>query len=161
MKGKHSGWILPGILIGFYLVIKLQGWAAAQEVKSLERQLAEIRPGLSAIVLAEQLENTKRACEEVASRVRRLDLQNGQLLARIFGLPASITLSKVEMRSRLSLRVTRIQGTLLPGAREPETVLVQWVEPLRRQGAKVVIQKLSLSFETPGVWEFDLEVEDA
>ena len=172
-------WILGGILLTVYAAIKLLGWSCARQAVVLERQLEELRPGLSAIVLSEQLENTRRACEEAASRVRHLDRKNSRLFVELSNLPASITLTKVEMRSRLTLPVrgtfsvtveglgvrshhgTRIQGTLLPGVRDPETVIVQWVQTLQRQGGKVMIQRLAPSFQTPGLWEFDLEVQDA
>lgn len=175
----RPGWVLGGILLAVYLGIKLQGWGYARQAASLERQIEELRPGLSAIVLSEQLENTRRACEEIGVRVRQLDLKTGRLVSELSELPASITLTKVELRSRLSLPVPgtlsvpaegpgvrsqhgiRIQGTLLPGARDPETVLVQWAHTLREEGGRVFIQKLAPSFETPGLWEFDLEVGDA
>lgn len=175
---KPSG-VLGGILLAVYIAIKLQGWGYARQAMSLQRQLEELRPGLSAIVLAEQLEKTRRACEEVASRTRQLGLKTSRLFTRLSNLPASITLTDLELRSRLSLPVpgtfsisaggpgvrsahdTRIRGTLLPGARDPEGVLVRWAQTLRSNGGSVVIQKLAPSFETPGLWEFDLEIRDA
>ena len=178
-RRPRPSWILGGLLLLVYVVIKLIGWGYAWQAASLERQLKELRPGLSAIVLSEQLENTRRACQEITNRVRQLDLKTSRLVAQFSGLPASITVSKVELRSRLTLPVpgtfsisvegpgvrsqhgTRIQGTLLPGVRDPETVLVQWAHALRQEGGRVVIQKLAPSFETPGLWEFDLEVMDA
>lgn len=172
-------WILGGILLAVYIAIKLQAWGYARQVMSLERQLEELRPGLSSIVLAEQMENTRRACEEVTARVQRLDMETARLFGRLSHLPASITLTKLEMRSKLSLPTpgtfsvapvgpgvrsqhsTRLQGTLLPGLRDPETVLVRWAQTLQGEAGSVVIQKLAPSFETPGLWEFDLEVGDA
>lgn len=173
--------MLGGLLLFVYFVIKLIGWSYACQVVTLDRQLEELRPSLSAIVLSQQLENTRRACEEVASRVRRMDLKNNRLFTQLSSLPASITLTKLDLRSRLTLPIqgtfsitvegagiqshhgTRLQGTILPGAgRDPEDLLVRWARSLQGdEGASVVVRKLSPSFDRPGVWEFDLEMEDA
>lgn len=180
-RPPKPGWILGGLLLAVYAGIKLLGWGCARQAMSLERQLEELRPALSAIVLAEQLENTRRACQEVASRTRQLDVKTSRLFAQLSSLPASITLTGLELHSRLSLPVpgtfsvpaqgpgvrsahdTRIRGTLLPGVRDPETVLVRWAQTLQAEGSRVVIQKLAPSFEPMdlGLWEFDLEIRDA
>lgn len=171
---------MGGLLLFVYFVIKLVGWSYARQVDRMERQLGELRPSLSAIVLSKQLENTRRACEEVASRVRRMDLKNSRLFTQLSNLPASVTLTKLDLRSRLTLPIqgtfsitvegagiqsrhgTRLQGTILPGGRDPEALLVRWARSLQGdEGASVVIRKLSPSFDKPDVWEFDLEVEDA
>ena len=180
MKSRPKpGWVLGGLLLFVYFVIKLVGWSYARQVITLERLLEEMRPSLSAIVLSEQLENTRRACQEVASRVRRMDLKNSRLFTQLSSLPASITLTKLDLRSRLTLPIqgtfsitvegagiqsrhgTRIQGTILPGGRDPEAMLVRWAHSMQGDGANVVIRKLSPSLDTPDLWEFDLEVEDA
>ena len=177
---KRPGrWVLLAVLLVVYIFFKLQAWSYIRQTKQLEKELDQLRPALSAMVLAEQLENTRRACQEISDQVHRLDLQNGRLLEQLSLLPASVTLERVENRARLkvplqgafSIEVGRpephlqaglkIEGTLLPGIRNPELVLVRWAQTLQSEGRSVQIQRLVPSPRDPTVWSFELSLEGA
>ena len=145
-RKRRGNWVLPVVLLAIYFFIKLQAWSYARQAAQLEKELDQLRPALSAMVLSHQLENTRRACQGVSDQVRRLDLQNGRLLGQLSKLPASITLERVENRARLRVPLQgvfsievgqpephlqtglRVQGTLLSGIREPVAVLVRWAQ---------------------------------
>lgn len=176
---RRSNWVLPVILLTVYIFFKLQAWGYARQAARLEKELDQLRPSLSAIVLSGQLEHTRRACQEISDQVRRLDLQNGRLLEHLSKLPASITLDRLENRARLkvplrgvfSLEVGRpephlkiglkIQGTLSAGVRDPESVLVRWAQSLQSDGANVRIQRLVPAPQDPTRWSFELTLEGA
>lgn len=155
-RTRRSGWILPAILLGVYLLIKVQGWAFAYEAGILQRQLDELRPALSAMALAEQLKIALKAYEEGIRQIRRQHLPGPILLKDLTHLPASMVLERVE----LSPRTLRIRGTFLAGIRPPEKVLVPWAERLRSLGPALRIRKIAPSPEEPGRWQFELQVED-
>ena len=177
MKG-FPRWVLPVLLLGIYFLIKLQGWGYARQVAQLTRQLEDLRPSLSAWVLSEQLEETRRACGEVAERVRQLDLHSSRLLEQMSQLPSAITLEKLRVDTRLSLPVSgtfavvkgeppirsaqslRIIGSVQPGVRNPEEILVLWAETLSFPGSRVRILNLIPSLEAPGLWAFEVQMEE-
>ena len=179
MSKRRVNWVLPGILLAVYVFIKLQAWGYARQAAQLEKDLNQLRPTLSAIVLSGQLEHTLQACQEVSGQVRRLDLQNGQLLEHLSKLPASITLERLENRARLKVPLQgvfsievgraephlqtglRIQGTLAAGFRDPESVLVQWAQSLQSDGMNVRIPRLIPSPRDPVLWSFELYLEGA
>ena len=167
-RTRRVSWILVWILLGVYFFLKLMAWGYAWQVRDLERQMAELRPALSAKVLYDQLESTHRACIQVSDQVRQMDLQKKHLLEELSELPASITLERVEAHSRLKdkptprpLRGLRIEGSMLPGIRSPEAVLTTWAQKMEVAGTRVRIQKLIPSQQTQGLWRFELLVEDA
>ena len=177
MSKRRSSWALPAILLAIYIFIKLQAWGYTRQAAQLEKDLNQLRPTLSAIVLSGQLENTLQACQKVSGQVRRLDLQNGQLMEQISKLPASITLDRLENRARLkvplqgvfSLEVgrpeprlqtgLRIHGTLASGIRDPESVLVRWAQSLQSDGVNVRIPRLVPSPQDRALWSFELYLE--
>ena len=57
MSKRRSSWALPAILLAVYIFIKLQAWGYARQAVQLEKDLNQLRPTLSAIVLSEQLES--------------------------------------------------------------------------------------------------------
>ena len=176
---QHVRWILPGILLAVYILIKLQAWSYARHAAELEKELNQLRPALSAIVLAGQLENTRKVCQEVSDQVRRLDLRNGRLLEQLSKLPASITLERLENRAHLKVPLQgvfsievgrpeprlqtglRIQGAFFSGVRDPESVLVRWVQSLQSEGMNIRIQRLAPSAQDPVLWSFELILEGA
>jgi len=176
---RHARWVLPTALLTVYIFFKLQAWGYARQAKQLEAELDHLRPALSAMVLAGQLENTRRACQQISDEVRRLDLKNGRLLEQLSKLPASITLERVENRSRLKVPLQgvfstevgrpephlqtslRIQGTLSPGIRDPESVLIRWVQSLQSAGMNARIPRLVPSPKDPALWFFELTLEGA
>jgi hypothetical protein len=162
-----------------YVFLKFQALSYARQASQMEKELDQLRPALSARVLSEQLENTRRACQEVSDQVRRLDLHNGELLEQLSNLPASITLERVESRVGLksplqtvfSGEVTRpeprlqtvlkIQGVLYAGIRDPEWVLARWAQSLQRDGMNVHLRRLTPSAQDPAVWSFEFYLEGA
>lgn len=167
---RRSSWVLPGVLLAVYIFFKLQAWSYTRQAAQLEKDLNQLRPTLSAIVLSGQLEHTLQACQEVSDQVRRLDLQNGRLLEQISKLPASITLDRLGTRARLKgplwpeprLQVgLKVQGTLAAGIRDPESVLVRWAQSLQSDGMSVRIPRLVPSPRDPTLWFFELYLEGA
>ena len=156
---RRTGWILPGILLGVYLVLKLLAWGCARQVSDLERQMSELRPALSAKVLYEQLEGTRRACIQISDQIRQMGLDKTRLMEELSHLPASITIEKLEVRR--PPKGLRIDGTVLPGIRSPESVLVPWAQKVGVADKRVTIRKLVPLPQTPGSWRFELQVEDA
>ena len=156
---RRTGWILPGILLGVYVILKLLAWGYARQASDLERQMAELRPALSAKVLYEQLEGTRRACIQVSEQVRQMDLDKTRFVEQLSHLPASITIEKLEVRR--PQKSLRIEGTVLPGIRSPESVLVPWAQKVGVADTRVTIRKLVPIPKTPGSWRFELQVEDA
>lgn len=171
--------MLPALLLIVYLFFKFQALGYSRQAAQLDKELNQLRPALSAMVLSRQLENTRRACQGVSDQVRWLDLQNGRLLEQFSKLPASITLERVENRARLKVPLKgvfsieagrpeprlqtslRIQGTLLSGIRDPESVLVRWAQSLQSDGMSVRIQRLVPSPQDPALWFFELTLEGA
>ena len=165
---RRGNWVLPALLLVVYLFFKFQALGYSRQAAQLRKDLNQLRPALSAMALSHQLENTRRACQEISDQVRRLDLQNSRLLEQLSKLPASITLERVENRAHLkgSLQPAphlqtdlRIQGTLLSGVRDPESVLVRWAQALQSDGMSVQIQRLVPSPQDPALWSFELYLE--
>ena len=176
-RQRRSGWVLLVVLLIPYLFIKFQAWGCINQVKQLDQELNRLRPGLSAIVLSEQLTRTKQVCEQITVQVRGLGLKNGLLLEQLSHLPPSITLNRLENRSRLKVPLhqlfsgeasgaslqtdLRMDGTLLPGIRDPESVLVRWAESLQNSGLEVSIRRLAPSPGNPHEWLFQLTLKAA
>lgn len=167
---RRGSWVLPALLLIVYLFFKFQALGYSRQAAQLEKELNQLRPALSAMVLSHQLENTRRACQAVSDQVRWLDLKNGRLLGQLSKLPASITLERVENRARLKGPLLpephlqtglRIQGTLLSGIRDPESVLVRWAQSLQSDGMSIQIQRLVPSPQDPALWSFELTLEGA
>ena len=154
-RRNRKSWILPAVLLGIYLLIKVQGWIFASGARTLERQLEELRPVLSAMALSEQLKGTIKSYEEGARQIRQRHLPGELLLRDLSHLPASFVLDHVELRSE----AVRISGSFLAGVRNPETALVLWAQTLRGLGSRVWIRKLVPLQANPGRWQFELQLE--
>ena len=155
MPKKPARWVLPSILLGIYLFLKLQGFLYARGAAGLERQLDEIRPALSTKALYEQLDLTHQIAVQAAEKVWAMDIRADRLLRWLSErVPASITLRRVRISTEGGLQ---IEGTLLPGSRDPETVLVRWAEALQQIQPRVRIWGFSPSAELDGAWNFQLE----
>lgn len=152
---KNSRWLLPSILLGIYLFLKLQGWMYARGVADLERQLDPLRPALSTKALYDQLEITRQAMVQASEKVQQMNLPGARLLQWLSKhLPASMTLRRVQLSSDLQLRV---EGTFLSGARDPELTLVEWAQQLQSACPRIRIASFAPSAETSGAWDFQLE----
>ena len=162
IQKRPVGWVLPAVLLIIYVFLKFQALSTTHQAAQLEKELDQLRPALSARVLSQQLENTRRACQEISDQVRRLDLRNGELLEQFSRLPASITLERVENRAELPLQTgLRIQGILSAGIRDPESVLARWARSLQGDGRSIHIQRLAPSVQDPALWSFELSLEGA
>lgn len=151
---RTSPWFLPSLLLGIYLFLKLQGWIYARGGSDFKRQLDELRPALSAKVQQEQLEKSRQACLQASESLQKIHQDGARLLIWFSQhLPASVTLRRVELRADQGLR---IQGTLLPGIRSAESVLVSWAQRIQPLQPGIRIQDLVPSSETPGAWSFEL-----
>lgn len=156
-KAVRSRWFLPSLLLGVYLFLKLQGWLYARNAADLERQLEELRPALAARVQYEQLEKTRQACLQARDRVGQIHLDGEKLLVGLSAqMPASITLRQIQLRADEGLRIT---GTVLPGIRTPESVLVPWAQKLQALQPRIRVQELVPLSEIPGAWSFELQGE--
>lgn len=176
---RPVGWLLLVLLLIPYVFLKFQALSFARQAARMEKELDQLRPALSARVLSEQLENTRRACQEVSDQVRHLDLRNGEFLEQLSKLPASITLERIESLARLksplqgvfSGEVNRpeprlqtslkIQGVLSAGIRDPESVLARWAQSLQGDGMSVHLRRLVPSAQDPALWSFELYLEGA
>lgn len=153
----RSRWFLPSLLLGIYLFFKLQGWIYARGVADLELQLEEIRPALSAQVQHEQLEKTRQACLQAVERMEQIDREGAQLLQWFSQQqPASITLRHLQLRADKGLR---IRGTLFPGVRSPESVIVSWAQRMQILQPGIRIRELVPLPQTEGAWSFELDGE--
>lgn len=160
-RKRPVGWVLPAVLLvlGIYVIFKLQGWAYARQAQHLQRQLDGLRPALSAKVAQEQAELLRDRYRQALGQLGQADVRGGWLLQEISkNLPVSITLERIERRTPRSLRA---QGTCVPGIRPPEAVLVLWAQKLRREGLHVRIHRLVPSARGSGMWTFEVQVEDA
>lgn len=158
-RKRPVGWVLPALLLGIYAIIKLQGWAYARQAQQLQRQLDGLRPALSAKVAQEQAELLRDHYRQALEQLGQADVRGGWLLQEISkDLPVSVTLERIERSAPRSLRA---QGTCVPGIRPPETVLVLWAQRLREAGLGVRIRRLVPSARWPGMWTFEVQVENA
>lgn len=154
MPKKPARWVLPSILLGIYLFLKLQGFLYARAAAGLERQLDELRPALSTKALYEQLDLTRQVAVQAAEKIWATDIRGDRFLTWLSErVPASITLRRV----RMSAGSLQIEGTLLLEAGDPETMLVQWAETLQQLQPRVRIWGFSPSMEREGAWNFQLE----
>ncbi len=155
MPKKPARWVLPSILLGIYLFLKLQGFLYARAAAGLERQLDELRPALSTKALYEQLDLTRQAYTQASEKIGRMDLKGDELLRWLSEhLPASMTLSRVRLNPDRELQM---EGVLLPGVRDPEAVLVGWARQLQKIRPRVRVLSFSPSVELDGAWNFQLE----
>ncbi|MDO8730623.1 MAG: hypothetical protein Q7J69_05550 [Candidatus Omnitrophota bacterium] len=176
---RRSGWLLLVLLLLPYVFLKFQALSYARQAAQMEKELDQLRPALSARVLSEQLENTRRACQQVSDQVRRLDLRNGEFLEQLSNLPASITLERIESRAGLKIPLQgvfsvqanrpeprlqtslKVQGVLSAGIRDPEWVLARWAQSLQGDGMNVHLRRLVPSAQGPALWSFELYLEGA
>ncbi len=155
-RRKQGNWTLPLSLLGIYFFLKLQGWNYGFRANDLERQLGQLRPTLSAIVLAEQMESTRKLYSEICDKVGRLDIKGSQLLQLLSQtVPAEITIGKMEVTAE----ELQIQGVVRPGVRIPEDVLTLWARRLQENWDKVQIQEIEEDPQTPGIWHFQLKAK--
>lgn len=158
-RKRPVGWVLPAILLGIYVIFKLQGWAYARQAQQLQRQLDSLRPALSAKVAQEQAQLLRDHYRQALEKLGQADVRGGWLLEELSkNLPVSVTLERIERRTPRSLRA---QGTCVPGVRPPEAVLVLWAQKLRGDGLRVRIRRLVPSARGSGLWTFEVQVEDA
>lgn len=157
-RKRPIGWIIAAILLGMYLVIKLQGWVYARQAQELERQLAQLRPALSAIVLHEQMTKIRQACLELSGEIRQMGFEAGPLLERLSRqVPASVTLDTLEVDFTGRLKV---QGRVWVGIRPVEAVLVPWAERFRADGrSRVRIQRLAPAGGDRRILQFEMQME--
>ena len=155
---QPGNWTLPLVLLGIYLLLKLQGWNYGFRAADLERQLEQLRPTLSAIVLSEQLESAKAGLTQVCEKVGRLDIQGSQFLEQLSRtVPVEITLEKIEMGAQ----ELQIHGVLKPGARPAEEVLALWMKQWKGNGHPVQVQELTPDRQTPEIWRFQLKSKES
>lgn len=169
-RKRRFGWLLLVLLLIPYVFLKFQALSYSRQVAQMEKELDQLRPALSARVLSEQMEDTRRAFQEVSDQVRRLDLRNGEFLEQLSKLPASITLERIESRAHLKGPLwpephlqtgLKIQGVLSPGIRDPESVLARWAQSLQGDGMNVHLRRLIPSAQDPALWSFELYLEGA
>lgn len=153
---KQGRWALPAVLLGVYLFLKLQGWNYGFRAKDLEQQLEQMRPVLSAIVLAEQLESTQKAYTELCEKAGRLDIKGSPFLQQLSrGLPAVVTIEKMEVGSA----GVQIHGVLRQGIQSPEEILNLWDSRMGGSWRELQAQELAPDPQTERVWRFQLKAK--
>lgn len=152
---RTNRWLLPSLLLGVYLFLKLQGWIYARSAADLERQLDELRPALAVKALSEQLQKARPAYVEAVEKIQQMDLKGAEFLKQLSqDLPVSITLRHVQIRPDRGLS---IDGVVLPSMRDPEGVVAGWAQTLRPVWPKIRVWNLRPSVGAPEKWEFHLE----
>ena len=155
---KPAGWILPLVLLGIYLFLKLQGWNYEFRAMEMEKQLERLRPTLSAIVLSEQLEATKEELTQLLDKVENLALEPNPFLQQLSkNLPGEITLEKME----IGPEGIQVKGILRPEARSAGEVLALWTEKWEERWHPVQVQDLTQDLKTPEIWHFQLRTQKA
>ena len=153
---KPGKWVLPAILLGVYLVIKLQGWSYGFRAKDLEQQLEQIRPVLSAIILAEQLESTRKAYTELCDKAGRLDIKGSRFLQRLSqAVPAAVTIERMEIGSE----EIQVHGFLRPGVQSPEEILNLWDRRMEGAWREVQVQRLAPDRPAGEIWSFQIKAK--
>ncbi len=156
---RPLGWVLPALLLGIYVILKLVGWGHARHARELQRQLDGLRPALTAKVAQEQAQLQRDHYRKTLEELKQSDARGGWLLEELSkNLPVSVTLDRIERRTARSLRA---EGTCVPGARTAEAVLVLWAQKLRGESLHVRIRRLAPSSRGSGLWAFEVEVENA
>ena len=151
------GWIFVLILVGLYGGLKLQGWRYGLQSSQLERQLDDLRPALSQIILYEQKKKMLEAYGEALNEIQQLDLGGRELLEQLSRqVPDWMTLRKLTARSGMSLR---IEGTCMPDPRDPEGALLSWAQRLQGMGYAVKVEQFFPIAKLPGTWRFELRAE--
>jgi len=155
-KQRSTGWTLVLILLGLYLLLKAQGWWYGFQVERLHRERAQLRPVLSEIVQAEQLRVTETAYAQAFQQIRQMALEGSAVLQDLSRhVPPSVTIEQVDAASGLT-----IQGSVIPGIRTSEAALLPWAEKMRAARTAVRVRKLLPDSRTPGLWHFELKVEE-
>ncbi len=113
-----------------------------------------MRPTLSSIVQAKQLERDYQASRQILDQTRQQDLQGFRLLEHLSQrLPASVMIEKLEVRSPLGFW---IRGSCMPGIRNPEIPMLLWSKQLQANGYTVKIRELVPDRSVKGLWRFEL-----
>jgi len=148
------GWIVLGILLAIYLIVKFQTWLFVHQTRALERQLEALRPALSAIALSKQLNQTVQAYQQAVHQIRSHDAFGLAWIETLTRLPASITLDRVEVTRHGAYLV----GSLTPGVRSPEAVLVRWVQTLMDLGTRATVSRLVPDEDEADRWLFEVQL---
>ncbi len=157
LSGKKPGrWVLPAVLLGVYLFLKLQGWSYGFRANSLEQQLEQIRPVLSAIVLAEQMESVRRAYAELCDKAGRLDIKGSRFLQQLSrSQPAVVTIERIEVTPE----EIQVHGILRSGIQSPEEILSRWNRRMGESWREVQVQGLAPDSQAEGAWRFQLKAK--
>ena len=141
------------LLLVIYLVLKLQGWNYGFRAHRMEKDLEQLRPVLSQIILSEQLKSHRDQFQQLFSQIEQLDMKGGRLLTWFSNeLPAQVTLEKLQVEpGRL-----QIEGTLTPGIQDPEQFLDQWAQRLQADWPQVKVQSLVPDSQRSGGWRFQI-----
>ena len=153
------GWTIAWILLGLYLILKLQGWWFGFQAAALEKELKGLRPAISQIVLGEQLKTSCINCTQALDEIRATDLDGALRLEQLSkNLRPSVTLEELELHPMLG---SRLWGVVLPGSRSPEKSIHPWASSLRRAQVDVEIRDLVLDKKVPRLWHFEVKAEKA
>ena len=159
MKRPFSfGWTLSGILLVLYLIVKIQAWGYGFQVARLDRKLQQLRPALSAIILADQMKLSQEIYAKAFNQICQMDIEGNRLLQEISRqIPPSVTLEKLDLDPQMGLR---IQGAVQSGGLSLEAVLLPWAKELQAHGELVQIRQLPPSPRDPGLWRFELKMTE-
>ncbi len=159
MKRPGSlGWTLAGILFILYLLVKIQALGYGFQVARLDRKLRQLRPALSAMILADQMKLTKEIYAKAFDQICQMDLEGNRLLQEISReIPPSVRLEKLDLDPQMGLK---IQGTVQSGGLSLEAVLLPWAKELQAHGELVQIRQLPPSPRDPGLWRFELKMTE-
>ena len=146
--------ILALALLIFYVFLRIQGgWYGFQSMRLSDR-IAELRPAISAILHAEQIQAAGAAYEKLFRQVREESLDTPEFLKELsFSLPPSVTLVSFQQDSIGFL----IEGTVEPGALSPEEAILRWAQRFQKRDADIRIRKLFPETQQPGFWRFEIK----
>ncbi len=153
-KNRRMGlWTLAGLLLIFYFVLKMQGWAVAGRVAELEKQMVALRPKVAAILQGGQIGTNRNMLSDATKQIEQNDV-HGQAFLQMLSknVPVTVTMQRAELRGD-SLW---IRGTCLAGVRSPQEVLNPLLSALSAAGHSMKLIKVEEDPQTPGLWSFEM-----
>ena len=146
-------WVVAVLLLIFYFVLKMQGWAVAGRVAELDKKIGGLRPKVASILQAGQLETNRKMLSDAATQIEQNDLRGQAFLQMLSkSVPVTVTVQKMGLR----LGALWMRGTCLAGVRAPQEVLNPLISALSAAGHSMKLTQVEEDPQTPGLWSFEM-----